>query len=73
MAAPHVNKVTTWMALMHSLPVNLEKFQKVSAITNNEIAIVLSGDLLLIIFYLDVKNYFSPFRGWGLTVQFKMN
>jgi hypothetical protein len=50
MAAPHVNKVTTWMALMHSLPVNLEKFQKVSAITKNEIAIALCGDLCLIYF-----------------------
>jgi hypothetical protein len=50
MAAPHVNKVTTWMALMHSLPVNLEKFQKVSAITKNAIAIALCGDLCLIYF-----------------------
>jgi hypothetical protein len=53
---------------MHSLPFNLLKFQKLIAAKSSAIAIALCGDLLLIIFYLDVKNYFSPFRGWGLTV-----
>ena len=42
--APQVSKVTTWIVLMQSLPVSLEKFQKESIITKKAIAIPLSGD-----------------------------
>ncbi len=50
MPAPRVKSVTTWMALIHSVPVNREKFQKLNAITKKAIAIPLSGDLCFIVF-----------------------
>ncbi len=50
MPAPRVKSVATWMALIHSLPVNREKFQKLNAITKKAITIPLSGDLCLMIF-----------------------
>jgi hypothetical protein len=50
MPAPRVKSVATWMALIHSLPVNREKFQKLNAKTKKAITIPLSGDLCLMIF-----------------------
>lgn len=60
--APQVNNVTTWIALIQSLPASVVKFQNERAIMKKAISIPLSGDLCLINYFLNFAEYTGVFR-----------